>query len=571
MLEMNIIKNEMPNIPDLIKELLSNRNICSDDELEKFLFPKLESLPHPSSMKGVEVAASLICDAIEKNTEIIVWGDYDVDGTTGTALLINFFKELGVEIQYYIPNRLTEGYGLNSLVFLEKFRNEVDTGVLLITVDCGISDSAAVREIKSAGGDVIVTDHHQMPLDGLPDCIVVNPNQPDCGFNGKMLAGVGVAFFLAAAVRYRLSELDYFSGRSRPNLKRYLGFVALGTISDLVELTDTNRILVKAGLEALANSNIPGLNCLLENAAISGGTITSEDIGFSLGPRINAAGRLGVADVAVDLMVCDNSTEGVTYSRQLEKHNEKRKKLCEECYDIALSSGPSGLYVRNSSVVVSGDFHVGIIGIVASRIVEKLKKPTIVFARQHDADGVVYYKGSGRSVPGVSILECLHGCSDIITRYGGHAMAAGLTLEDNNFTSFIKEFEKHADFASKERVLADLIKAPFDLECSIDDVMNEEFLKYFALMEPFGPENEKPVFLDRHASIVSCKAIGSDRQHLQMTLRGKYDNHRAVGFGLGDMVADIKSSRSQEVYFTPMINRFRNSETWQVRVVSISV
>ncbi|WP_163336714.1 single-stranded-DNA-specific exonuclease RecJ [Desulfopila sp. IMCC35008] len=561
----------MQNLPELIRELLSRRNIQGAGDLEKFLYPRLESLPHPSSMKGLSSAASKICRAIENDIEIIVWGDYDVDGTTGTALLVNFFRELGVEIQYYIPNRLAEGYGLSGPRFLERFKNEVDSGALLITVDCGISDRDAVGTIASAGCEVIVTDHHQMPIGGLPDCVVVNPNQPGCGFNGEMLAGVGVAFFLAVAVRSRLSEVGYFSSRPRPNLKQYLGFVALGTISDLVELTETNRILVKAGFEALTDSSIPGIASLLENAEISGGTITSEDISFSLGPRINAAGRLGVANVAVDLMVCDNMSVGATLSSQLEKHNEKRKKLCEECYNKTLDNDDRCLLIGKYSIVVSGDFHAGIIGIVASRIVEKFKKPTIVFARERDPGGCFRYKGSGRSIPGVNILNCLHGCSDAISRYGGHGMAAGLTVEETNFNSFARMFEEHAKLASKERNLSELIQASHDVECSIDDVMDDEFLKYFSLMEPFGPENEKPVFLDRQASIVSCKAIGSDNQHLQMVLRGKYANHRAIGFGLGGMAADIRASRKQEFYFTPMINRFRNKETWQVRVISVSV
>lgn len=558
-------------VPDLIRGILSKRNISDKESLERFLHPKLDSLPQPSLMKGLTSAASAICKAIDDNVEIIIWGDYDVDGTTGTALLINFFRELGIEIQYYIPSRLNEGYGLNSSKFLATFKDAIDHGALLVTVDCGISDSEAVREIKKAGCEVIITDHHQMPMGALPGCIVVNPNQPGCGFNGEMLAGVGVAFFLAAAVRSHLSASGYFASRPRPNLKQFLAFVALGTISDLVELTHTNRVLVKAGFEALVNSNIPGIISLLENAEISGEIITSEDISFSLGPRINAAGRLGVADVAVDLMVCDNLADGLSLSTQLEKHNEKRKKLCEICYEHALNSDSSRLFIGDNSIVVSGDFHVGIIGIVASRIVEKYNKPAIVFSEVQGSGGQIHHKGSGRSVSGINILECLHLCSKTILRYGGHGMAAGLTVDGANYSEFVNVFEEQVELASKERDLSDLIQASCDAECTIDDVMNKEFLAFFSLMEPFGPENEKPVFLDRHASIVSCKAIGSDRQHLQMVIRGKYENHRAIGFGLGDMVADVRASRAQQVYFTPMLNRFRNTEVWQVRVISISV
>ncbi len=542
--------------------------LTNESEIQQFLAPRLDTLPHPMGMKGMGDAVKVIVEGIEQGTEIIVWGDYDVDGTTATSLLVNFFRELGVEPHWRVPNRLIDGYGLN----LESFKQLLDSldcdNFILITVDCGISNPEEVKGIQALGGTVIVTDHHQVPIGDLPDCVILNANQKGCGFQNYKLAGVGVAFYLAAALRTALEQGGYFKNGERPNMKEYLGFVALGTISDLVDITKENRVLIRAGMESLEETNIPGLKALLEASGLKGGPLTTEDISFSVGPRINAAGRLGSADVAVDLMTCDNSTSGAKLSKRLEGYNEKRKSICQDNLESALNN-MNRYNTEDSHVsVVAGDFHSGVIGIVASKIVDIYRKPTIVFSRETDSDGNIAFKGSGRSIEGINLIECLKSCDQLIVKYGGHEMAAGLTVSENQFKTFHEAFNRQVEIQKLNNMHIPKTKGVI-VEGSIDEIMSEETLKYLMKFEPFGPGNEKPVFLDRQADVVSCKAIGGNRQHIQVTIRGSYTNYRGVGFGLGDKYEDIRRDPHRQITFSPMINRYRGVVDWQLRIVDI--
>jgi len=556
-------------IPPIIRKILAVLKLQNDNEIMHYLNPRLERLPSPMRMKGIDEAIQLILQEFDRGSEIIIWGDYDVDGTTGTALLVNFFRELGVEPHWHIPNRLVDGYGLNT----EIFRNIHATRLagkpfLLITVDCGISNYQEVEEIVALGGRVIVTDHHQLPIGDLPCCVTLNPNQDGCGFREEKLAGVGVAFYLAVAMRMALEKKGFFAEAQKPNMKDYLGFVALGTVSDLVDLTQTNRILVRAGMETLPDSGVVGLRALIESAGLNGSTLTTEDISFNLGPRINAAGRLGKADVSVELMTSDNIILGAKLSKQLELFNVQRKALCEQNLEMALEILDNNASNYGNTVVVSGVFHVGIIGIVASRLVELYRKPAIVFGCDTDHLGRKIWKGSGRSVQGIDLLECLHECAPHILKYGGHAMAAGLSIGEHAIGEFQQAFEKAAEI-QRLNGLHSHEGLPMLVECSVDEVMNKETLAYLMRLEPFGPENERPVFVDPSASILSCRTIGDNGQHLQLTLRGKYENFRGVGFGLGKKRKDVLAHPTRKILFTPMLNRFRGKVDWQLRVTDI--
>lgn len=548
--------------------MLTQMGFKDEAQVQQFLAPQLKSLPHPLGMKGMKEAVKTIVEAIEQGTEIIIWGDYDVDGTTGTSLLVNYFRELGIEPHWRIPNRLTEGYGLNLQAFKDFLESLHCTQFLLITVDCGISNSEEVKGILSLGGTVIVTDHHQVPLGNLPDCVILNANQKGCGFVNYKLAGVGVAFYLAAALRTALENIGYFKDLKRPNMKEYLGFVALGTIADLVDITPENRILIRAGMEALTETTLPGLEALLDSAGLKVGPLTSEDISFSLGPRINAAGRLGSADVAVDLMTCDNPTSGAKLSKRLDGYNEKRKIICDDNLETALNNINRYNDADSHAIVVAGEFHSGVIGIVASKIVDIYKKPTIVFARETDDNGEVSFKGSGRSVEGINLLGCLNSCADQIEKFGGHEMAAGLTVTEKYFKAFAKDFNRQVEIQKINNMHMHKTKGVV-VECNIDEVMSEETLKYLMKFEPFGPGNEKPVFMDPEADVVSCKAIGGNSQHIQVTIRGSYMNYRGVGFGLGDKYEDIRRNPHRQITFSPMINRYRGVVDWQLRIVDI--
>lgn len=554
-------------IPPIIKKILAQKNISDDNDIIRFLHPKLESLPHPLKMKGMQQAVECITSGIEQGDDIVIWGDYDVDGTTGTSLLVNFFRKLGLEPYWHIPNRLIDGYGLHTEGFVQLKKQYSLENFILITVDCGISNSKEVADIMKLGGKVIVTDHHRLPIGELPGCIILNPNQDGCDFHKEKLAGVGVAFYLAAALRAELDKLDYFKDNEKPNLKDYLGFVALGTVSDLVELTETNRILVRAGMEVLPKSTIPGLRYLLESSGLYGSVLTSEDIGFSIGPRINAAGRLGTADVAVDLMTCDNHTSGSNLAKRLDSYNERRKAICNSNLELALTIIERQNLADKPAVIVTGDFHPGVIGIVASKIVEVYRKPTIVFAEESE-NNAQHIKGSGRSIEGIDLLKCLHNCSHLIDKYGGHAMAAGLSINYSYIDDFRDELSRQVEL-EKINIMHGVKESPLAIECDLDEVMSGEAIDFLLKLEPFGPDNEKPIFIDKKAQIISCKAIGGLGQHLQLTVRGKYTNFRGIGFGLGEKIIELKKQPERSITFTPMMNRFRGSVEWQLRVLDV--
>ena len=558
-------------IPQIYIEYLKSRGIVGDQAVYKFLYPILAELPKPEVMLNLPAAAQLAVEYMIAGKQIIVWGDYDVDGTTGTALLVNFFKELGTSVRWHIPDRIHEGYGLNAEWFTDKKNISLAEDFLLITVDCGISNAEQIEVIKKIGGKVIVTDHHSLSEQLVPDCLVLNPSQPLCGFHDHHLAGVGVAFYLAAGIRAELScqanthSLENIA--SNLNLKKYLAFVALGTIADVVKLTPTNRILVRAGLEALLEPQFLGLLELLASCEISSGYVTSEDIGFLIGPKINAAGRLGESKIVVELLTVSDRKEAKLLAQKLTEINEKRKRISSTNLETALTSTNLALIEQNKSVIVKGDLHQGVAGIVASRLVEMFKVPAIVFAQKTNPDGKVSFVGSARSVAGINIVALLSACSQWIERFGGHEMAAGLTVSVENIGKFTAYFAVLTAKAMKEKKI--IPKKQYDICCSSELIMDQDHLRCLQLLEPFGPGNPQPVFQDGAATILDSRTVGRDAEHLQVTIRGRYANLKGIGFGLGTLLDDIQRRPKRKMVYTPTMNRFRGNISWQVRVIDI--
>ena len=564
------MKQAMKNgaIPDLCRKLLKEKGLTEEKEITDFLYPKLKDLPKPSLMKGLQAAAQLVVDYIEKGYQIVIWGDYDVDGTTSTGLLVNFFKELDVDVLYHIPNRLTEGYGLN----VDWIKNEISTFTsrrfLLITVDCGISNGDEVEIIKEMGGDVIVTDHHSIPMSGIPDCHVLNPSQKDCGFHTEKLAGVGVAFYLAAGIRAELvKSKKYAKTCSAINLKNYLAFVALGTVADLVEITHTNRILVRAGIESLVDTPFAGLAALTTSCGLFGDQITSEDIGFLLGPKVNAAGRLGKSDVAISLLISEKPDEAQKSAERLDRLNNERKHICETEFENASYNLSKPLIQDAFCCICAGDFHLGVAGIVASRLVEEYRVPAIVFAEHKDRFGVVTLKGSVRSVEGISVIQALNDCSDDIVKFGGHDMAAGLTIMPDKLNVFSKNLsrclkEQLAELDSKRSFIS-------PVEATVDQVMDQDTLQLLSMFEPFGPGNVAPVFKDSASRVIQAKTVGKSNAHLNIVVRGEYSNYKGIGFNLGNKISDVQESPERTIYFVPTKNRYRGTVSWQLRVVDL--
>jgi len=366
----------------------------------------------------------------------LIYGDYDVDGTSGSAVLGLFLSELGMKVSYRQPSRFENGYGLHS----ELLQEEISNGEkhLLISVDCGISDTKAVSQARKMGFQIIVTDHHQPP-DTLPDAdAIINPWQLGCDFPFKELAGVGVAFYLAMGVRSKLNEKNHWKNSNPPNLRKYLDLVCLGTIGDLVPLVGVNRILAKAGLMELAVRKRPGTKWLLNLAGISGKEVSSEDVSFQLAPRINAAGRLGRADNALELLITSDENSAKKCAEKLEQANKTRKEIEKEIFQLAYEMFESDSKEMPNSIIVYGEnWNRGILGIVASRLVRMFYRPTIVFSIENG-----FATGSARSIPGINILEVLQGSESLLESYGGHKAAAGAKLKASNIQPFKQKFEE---------------------------------------------------------------------------------------------------------------------------------
>lgn len=562
------VKESISQIPPVFIEYLKTRGIKGDEAAYKFLYPVLADLPRPELMKNLPAAARLVVEHMTAGKQIVIWGDYDVDGTTGTALLVNFFRELGTEVKWHIPDRLKEGYGLNTKWFISQKNRSLADDFLLITVDCGISDVHQIEMIKKIGGKVIITDHHSLPEKSIPDCLVLNPSQPSCGFHGKQLAGVGVAFYLAAGIRTELSAHSLLSGTaSQLNLKKYLAFVALGTVADVVELTVANRILVRGGLEALSESNFIGLKELLTSCEITGDYIASEDIGYLIGPKINAAGRLGESKIVVELLTEQDRKNAKRLAQKLTELNTERRRISSDNLEMALTSLNIIQIERDKCAIARGELHQGVAGIVASRLVDTFRVPAIVFAKNEHPDGRIYFTGSVRSVEGVNIIAILSKCAEWIERFGGHEMAAGLTVTDDNINNFEGNFTTLVREAMKENQIKP--KKQYDISCSAELIMNKEHLDCIRLLEPFGPGNQQPVFQDPSVTIIDSRAVGKDSEHLQVTIRGRYANFKGIGFSLGKRLDDVQKKPERNMIYTPTMNRFRGTVNWQVRVIDL--
>lgn len=554
--------------PDLFIKLLEKRGLTTNKDIEKFLYPKLADLPHPENMKNLQHAAEVVSDFVSADLQIIIWGDYDVDGTTGTALLINFFKHFQIDVIYHIPNRLTEGYGLNTSWFRENISEFKSKKFLLITVDCGISNCYEIDEIKNLGGTVIVSDHHMVPQK-TPSCIIINPEQPGCLFASHKLAGVGVAFYLAVAMRNSFRNLTTLKQLANDlNMKCFLAFVALGTLADLVDLTPVNRILIKAGLESLKDTPFVGLKKFIKSCELDLAKISSEDVGFILGPRLNAAGRLGKSFEVVSLLLEENDKLIKDKISTLNILNNKRKNICQSDFVRAREQIQNIQSKLGDLCLVTGNFHPGVAGIVASKLVEEYSVPSLVLCSDesegHIDENSIIYKGSGRSIEGVNLVEALNECSMYLQKYGGHSMAVGLAIEKSNIHLFEEALRKaiNQQFDRKKNKKPEIC----DLEASVDLVMDDKMLYALELMEPYGPSNPQPVFRDKNIKLIQCRTVGQSDAHLSVTVRGTFNNYRGIAFNLGNRISEVQENPHKSATFTPTKNRFRGQVSWQVRI-----
>jgi single-stranded-DNA-specific exonuclease len=511
------------DLPDQVVKVLVNRGLDSPETINRFLHPQLDDLRDPYAMTGMRDGVQRVTQAFCNNEKMIIYGDYDVDGITATTLLYMVLGKLGGNVDYYLPNRLVEGYGLS-----EDGINEAKSrGVtLIITVDTGITAIEEVEYARSVGLDVIITDHHE-PGEIIPKATaVINPKTDGDNYPDE-LSGVGVAFKFAQAL-YQAHNQD------QRDLDEHLDLVAMGTAADIVPLVGENRVLTKFGISQIARTTKPGLKSLTFVAGLMGKDISTGQVVFILAPRINALGRLGDAKEAVRLLSTRDEKVASEIARKLDEVNKRRKEIDETTLREALNQIDEVVDLKNDrAIVLAGEgWHQGVIGIVASRIVERYHLPTIMISVT-DGEG----KGSARSIPGFHLCEALKECENLLIKYGGHKYAAGLSIRDDRIEEFREEFKRVSiNHLSNEDITP---KLHIDLEIELTDI-NDHLMQTLEEFSPFGPQNMRPVFLTRNCEVVGQPYVVG-KNHLKMRVRKGDPVFDVIGFGFGQMAHQISS------------------------------
>lgn len=532
-------------LPPVIATILMNRGIS---EPEGFIHPTEDSLIDPFLMRGMDAAVSRIMDAITNHEKIAVYGDYDVDGITSTAIMVKFLHSHKADVMYYIPDRLEEGYGINKGA-IDKIAGAGVT--LLITVDCGITAVSEVDYAKQLGMDVIITDHHECK-DEIPDAYcLLNPKQPDCTYPFKKLAGVGVAFKLLQALtikmRFHMREL----------IEEYADLVAIGTVADVMPLIGENRAIVKKGLELLRYTMNKGIRALADAADINLSSAQTGTIGFMIAPRINAAGRMGDPRCAVELLLATDDMTAKKYAQKLNDENHDRQETEIQILDDALKMmemTPS--FQEDYVIVLSHDhWHHGIIGIVASKISERFHKPCILISTDGETG-----KGSGRSIHSFNLFKALEFCQDDLLKFGGHDLAAGLTIAPDRIEKFREKINAYAKSVLTEEDFVPLLYLDSELPAQY---INMNTVERLSILEPYGMGNASPLFFARNLVITQIRPL-SEGKHVKLTLRSGDYCIEAVGFNMGELNTLLKNDDLIDIAFNLDINIYRGVRQVQV-------
>lgn len=536
-------------ISEITAQLLSNRGIDNIKEAGEFIACSLSSCHDPFLLKDMDKAVSRIKGAISGKEKILIYGDYDVDGMTSVALLKKALLNLGAIVETYIPNRLEEGYGLN----INAIKRALKDGIsLIVTVDCGISSFKEIEYAKALKIDVIVTDHHEIVNSRIPQAYaIINPLQESCSYPFKHLAGVGLAYKLAKAL---YDGTSFFA-------EDFLDLVSLGTIADIVPLKGENRILAKHGLDEINKRNRIGLNALTEVAGLSGKDVSSGHIGFILGPRINAMGRVGSPQKALELLLSDNKQEAMKLAKMLDTENRNRQKIESRILEEALSKIEREVNFKHHKVIVLGSegWHAGVIGIVASRIADRFYRPTILVS----LDGK-YGKGSGRSVEKFNLFDILIQCKDMLIGFGGHEGACGLTIEKDR----LDEFRDKINIEAGRYVSEDIFNPQLDIDMEIPlNLLTGDVIDEIESLAPFGEENPRPVFSSRNLIVKDGpKQIGKKGFKVWVT-----DNNitcEAISFGRNEISAP-KTGSGIDLAYIPSINDWQGLQSIQLELKDI--
>ncbi len=541
--------------------VLINRKILTPHDAEQFIKTSLNYVRSPFALQDMEPAVNRLLKAIIGGEKILIFGDYDVDGVTSVVSLLTFLRYVGANAAYYIPHRITEGYSIQP-EHIARYAHPQQFD-LIITADCGSGSHRAVEAANRFGIDMIITDHHNISDDIPPALAVINPKRHDCQAGLQDLAGVGVAFCLLICLRARLREAAFWQERPEPNLKEYCDLVALGTIADMVPLIAENRILSKTGLELIKAGDRPGLAALLDASAVDNQVLNADDIAFKLAPRLNAAGRMDHAARAVELLTARDSQTATKTANTLNLLNRKRQDMEKGILaDIQrfIDSNPS-LLRQQSLVLFRPGWHVGVLGIVASRLMRDYHRPVVLISLQ---DGLG--KGSARSAEGLNLYDALAACEPYLESFGGHAMAAGLQIRQENIADFQDAFEQEIRRTTAPENLVPVVQidAELDLAAISDDLIDE-----LELLMPYGSGNPEPLFMARNVKVVSAKIVG--RNHRRMVLR-QASGYRsatipAIHFNVTD--EDAQKFRFDRMVFRLQWNRWNGKKTAQIVIEDV--
>ncbi|MEE4214968.1 MAG: single-stranded-DNA-specific exonuclease RecJ [Bacteroidales bacterium] len=555
----NVVVKQLMNsldVPHALATLMVQRGITSFEEARSFFRPSLDNLHDPFLMKDMNIAVDRISSAIYKNEKILIYGDYDVDGTTSVALLYSFLRNIYPNIDFYIPDRYKEGYGISSKGIDYAHANNCK---LMITIDCGIKAVEKIKYASSLGLDVIICDHH-FPGDTVPDATaVLDPKQPGCNYPYKDLSGCGVGFKLIQAY-------SRVNGIAFEELVQYLDLVAISIASDIVPLTGENRIMAHFGLLQLNENPRMGIGKIIKDSEIRK-RISIEDIIFKIGPRINAAGRMESGNKAVELMISEDGLLAEEMSREIGDCNRDRRSVDRNITTEALrmiSSDPRHLNAL-TTVLYNPGWHKGVIGIVASRLIETHYRPTVILTESNG-----FATGSARSVTGYDLYKAIEACGDLLETFGGHMYAAGLTMKKENVALFAERFEEVVSKTiSEEQMVPQIV---IDMELSFSDI-NEKFHRILEQFQPFGPDNLAPIFMTRNVYDTGMgRVVGQSAEHLKLDLCSEATGTSsipAIAFGQGNMLPVIKEGHPIDVCYSVEMNEFKGLRNLQLNIRDI--
>jgi single-stranded-DNA-specific exonuclease len=547
------------NISPITATLLVNRGIREASEAKLFLTPDLKSLLDPMRLNDMGRAVDRLEQALKRNEKVGIFGDYDVDGTTGTAILVKLFALLGRTVAYRVPHRVSDGYGLNGAA-VEAFAAEGAT--VLVTIDCGTNDVEEVALARSRGMDVIVVDHHE-PGGVLPEAhAILNPKLKGStyGFTGTCSAGLSFKLAWALADRVGAKRHAGFEGF----ILDAMGLAALGTVADVCPLVGENRVYVRYGLEALRACKGRGLRALLELAKLGAEPLETFDVSFKLAPRLNALGRIGTAMDCVDLLVSDDAARIGEILKLLEKSNRHRKGLEDDMFEQALAQVEAAGGAESAVVVADERWHVGIVGIVAARLVDRYYRPAFVLAIEK---GVA--RGSARSIEGLALHEALEDCHDLLLTHGGHAMAAGLSLEVGKLEAFRRKMVRHVARRLEPERLQPSLRV--DDEVAVDEV-TRPVVRELERLAPHGAGNPEPLLVASHVRVAGePRLMGKKNGHLSLYIKQEGVAVRAVGFGMGELFEPVCRARTLSVAFTPQINEWQGRESVELHLKDVKI